>query len=244
MGALPMPQHADRTSSITIAPGGGGSGKKRWGDTMAMAELKQFTKTNTLSGAHSQGYWRDLLGREDLHRHVRLTVEAITTVAVVVIMVVVSLDVELSSGRRTADDEKSVTRVLETVAVCIFIAEVAMLIVAQGFVLLPGAYLRDYYNVMNFSLTVLSAVCLWVIDEATWGDSFAVSAVKALRALTVVRLLKFTRLSHELENLLKALRSSGKALGLAGGVALFFLLQWSIVGLQVSRGTRGVRWHF
>lgn len=259
MVALPMPQHGDLTSTITVAPGGGGTGsgggggsgrrgggssrgstgssKKRWGDTMAMAELTQFTTTSTVSGAHSQGCWRDLLGREGLHRRVRLAVEAIITVAVAVMMVVVSLGAELSSGRRTADDEKSVTRVLETAAVCVFIVEAAMLIVSRGLVLLPGAYLRDSYDVMNFFLTVLSAVCLWAFDGAASRGSFVMSAVKASRALTVVRLLKFTHLSHELENLLKALRSSGKALGLAGAVVLFFLLQWSIVGLQVSRAT-------
>ena len=252
MIALPMPQHGDLTSTITVAPGGGtgtggssryggtgGSGKKRWGDTMAMAELTQFTTTSTLSGAPGQGCWRDLIRREGLHRRVRLAVEAVTTVAVVVMMVVVSLDVELSSGRRTADGEKNVTRVLEAVAVCIFIVEAAMLIVSRGLLLLPGAYLRDSFDVMNFALTVLSAVCLWAFDGATSRDSFAVSSVKALRALTVARLMKFTYLSHELENLLKALRSSRKALSLAGGVTLFFLLQWSIVGLQVSRDKLG-----
>lgn len=229
--AIPMPLHGDLASTITVAPESG----KRWGDTMAVAELTRFTKTDMLvSGELSRGCWRDLLGREEVHRRVRIAVEVVKTFAVAVMMVVVSLDVECSSGRRAADsDNWSVTRVLEAAAVCIFIAEAAMLIVARGLVLLPGAYLRDPYHVINFSLTVLSAVCLWEFDDAAWDSSFPVSAIKALRGLTVVRLLKFTSLSHELDNLLKALRSSGKALCLAGGVTLFFLLQWSIVGLQV-----------
>lgn len=44
-----------------------------------------------------------------------------------------------------------------------------------------------------------------------------------------------------LARVLKAVRSSGRALCLAGAIALFFWIQWSIVGLQVRiEATTGV----
>lgn len=180
-----------------------------------------------------QGRWRRFLGRRKVHRVARFVFQAVQVCAVAVTLVVVSLDAELASGRRTPDDETSTMRLLETVAVSAFLAEALVLIVAQGLILLPGAYLRDSSNVFGFSLTVLSAACLWAFGGAGWGGTLWVSTVKVSRALNVFRLLRFAKLSRSLTDLLKALRSSGKSLCLAGGAVLFFWLQWAIVGLQV-----------
>lgn len=180
-----------------------------------------------------QGCWRRILGRRKVHRLARFVFQAFEIFAVAALLVVVALDAELTSGRRTSADETSAMRRLETVAVYAFLAEALVLVVAQGLILLPGAYLRDSSNVFSFSLTVLSAVCLWVFGGAAWAGSLSVSTLKALRALNVFRLLKFAKLSRSLTDLLKAIRSSGKSLCLVGGTVLFFWLQWAIVGLQV-----------
>lgn len=153
--------------------------------------------------------------------------------AVTVMMVVVCRDVELASGRRTSADEIAIMHVLETLAVTTLIAEAILLIIVRGLILLPDAYLRDPSSLFDFSLTFLAAICLWKFGDARWStSSLAVSIVKALRALNVIRLMKFVRMSQGLEDVLKALLSSGNALCLAGGMTLFFWVQWSIVGLQ------------
>lgn len=182
----------------------------------------------------NQGCWRRFLGREKHHRLARAVFQAVQVCAVASILVVVALDAELASGRRTAADETGAVRLLETAAVSAFLAEAAVLIVAQGLVLLPGAYLRVPSNVLGFSLTVLATVCLWPFGGSGRGGDLPLSAVKALRALNVLRLVRLAKLSCSLMNLLRALRSSGKALCLAGAVVLSFWLQWAIVGLQVS----------
>ena len=181
----------------------------------------------------NHGCWRRFLGREKHHRFARVAFHIVEVCAIVTILVVVSLDVELASGRRTAVDKTSAMRVLETTAVSAFVAEAVVQTIAQGLILLPGAYLRSLSNILGFSLTVLSAVCLWPFGDTTRGGDLPLSAVKALRALNVLRLVRFAKLSCSLMDLLKALRSSGKALCLAGAVVLSFWIQWAIVGLQV-----------
>lgn len=182
--------------------------------------------------------WRSFLGRKRLHRLVRFAFETAVLSAVVATMIAVCFDVEISSGRRDpgANEPATTSTILETFAVSVFLAEVVLLAIARGFVLIPGAYLRVPQDALNFALAILSAVCLWALPGESWGDLyFAVSVVKALRGLTVIRLLKAVRLSQELSIVLKAIRSCGRALCLAGGILLFFWLQWSIVGLQVHR---------
>lgn len=182
----------------------------------------------------NQGCWRRFLGREESHRLARATFQAVEVCAVVAILVVVSVDVELASGRRTAaGDKTSAKHRLETAAVCAFLAGALVQIVAQGLVLLPGAYLRSSSNILGLSLTALSTVCLWPFGDSERGGDLPLSAFKALRALNVLRLVRVAMLSCSLMDLLKALRSSGRALCLAGAVVLSFWIQWSIVGLQV-----------
>lgn len=185
----------------------------------------------------NQGCWGRFLGKRATHRLARSTLHAARVLAVAATLVVVCHDAELSSGRRsTPADETDSIRLLEAVAVYTFLAETTALIVARGLVLLPNAYLRKSSDFFEFLLTVLSAVCLWGFGGAGWAGARSVSAVKAARALNVFRLLRYSRLSRSLTDLLNALRSSWKALCLAVGVAVFFWLQWAIVGLQVSDG--------
>lgn len=196
--------------------------------------VRRRSKTRAASPMKGpQGRWRKIVGRRQVHRLARFVFEAVQVCAVGTLLVVVALDAELTSGRRTSADETSTMRLLEAAAVSVFLAEALVLIVAQGLILLPGAYLRDSSNVFNFSLSVLSAVCLWAFGGVAWAGSLPVSTLKALRALNVVRLLRLARLSRSLTDLLKALRSSGKSLCLVGGAVLFFWLQWAIIGLQV-----------
>lgn len=194
------------------------------------------SKRDTPSARGNQGCWRRFLGKKKHHKLARATFQAIQACAIVAILVVVSLDVELASGRRTVADKTDIMRLVETVAVSAFLAEALVLVVAQGLVLLPGAYLRRSSDILCFSLTVLSTACLWPLGGSGGAGALPLSAIKAMRALNVLRLMRFAKLSCSLMDLLRALRSSGKALCLAGAVVLSFWIQWAIVGLQVPPG--------
>lgn len=226
---LPSLVHNNATNGGTsVSDGGNCRGVRTEGDLG-----RHIKDDDRMNGKRAEGCWRRFLRWKTLHRVVRFVFESVIMCAVVITLVVVSLDSELASGRRTASDDTDAMRNLETVAVTAFLAEAILLSVARGLVLLPNAYLRDSSDIIRCLLTALSAVSLWAFGGAKWGESFAVSVVKAMRALNVVRLLKLVPLSRGLVDVLKALRSSGRALCLAGGITLFFWLQWSIIGLQV-----------
>eukprot|EP00903_Cladosiphon_okamuranus_P008160 g7859.t1 len=211
-------------------------------DTGSIARLALPRAAGNASGDLSvrgnQGCWRRFLGRQRPHRLARVAFQAVEVCAVVAILVVVSVDVELASGRRMAADGKTgALHLLEMAAVSAFLVGALLHIVAQGLVLLPGAYLRGSSDILAFLLTALSTVCLWPFGNGERAGDLPLSAVKALRALNILRLVWVAKLSCSLMDLLKALRSSGRALCLAGAVVLACWIQWAIVGLQVWGGT-------
>lgn len=210
---------------------GGGVRPGTQGDVLAGSGRSNASSARSARG--NQGCWRRFLRRRKPRRLARLAYQTTQVSAVVVTLVVVSLDAELVSGRR--NEGVGTTRLLlETASVWAFLADALLCIVAQGLVLLPGGYLRDPSNVLAFILTILSAVCLWGFGGTVGrGTLLSVSTLKALRGLNVFRLLRLAELSRSLTDLLRSLRSSGKALCLVGGVVVFFWLQWAIVGLQV-----------
>eukprot|EP00752_Nemacystus_decipiens_P004767 g4338.t2 len=215
-----------------VLPGSGGSSSARG----------KSPSPSSVEGRYNEGgCWKRFLERRrKKHRRLaRAAFQSAEVLAVVAILVVVAVDVEIFSGRRAAADRTTgAVRALETAAVSAFLAQALVVIVARGLVLLPGAYLRRSSSVLGFALTVLSTACLWPFgNSAPGGEGLWLSAVKALRALNALRLVRLARLSHSLMDLLRALRSSGKALCLAGAVVLSFWIQWSIVGLQVWGGT-------
>ncbi|CAM9843940.1 unnamed protein product [Ectocarpus sp. 6 AP-2014] len=241
----PLDIESERNASVgavhhrTSRSGRQGGGVRRGTQGDMLAGSGRPNASSALSTRGHQGCWRRFLRRRKSRRLARLAHQTAQVSAVVVTLVVVSLDAELVSGRRT--EGVGTTRLLlETASVWAFLADALLCIVAQGLVLLPGGYLRDPSNVLAFILTILSAICLWGFGGTVGrGTLLSVSTLKALRGLNVFRLLRLAELSRSLTDLLRSLRSSGKALCLVGGVVVFFWLQWAIVGLQVWEGTFG-----
>lgn len=226
----------------SLAAGGATKDTGRRGGDGGAGGAKRRERSNSSSGAgaggdHHPGRWRRLLGNPRVHRLARLVFESVQVAAVAATLIVVAVDAEVYSGRRTSatDGTYGAVRLAELAAVTAFLLEAAVLVVARGLVLLPGACLRDPSIVFCFSLTALSATCLWALGGAgaAGEEAFWVTVARAARALNVFRLLRLVRMSDSLADLLNALRSSGKALCLAGGVVLCFWLQWAIVGLEV-----------
>ncbi|CAM9483745.1 unnamed protein product, partial [Ectocarpus fasciculatus] len=217
-----------------------GGGVRRGTQADVLAGSGRPNASSAISTRGNQGCWRRFLRRRKARRLARLAYQTAQVSAVVITLVVVSLDAELVSGRRTEGGVGTTRLLLETASVWAFLADALLCIVAQGLVLLPGGYLRDPSDVLALVLTILSAVCLWGFGSTGGrGTLLSVSTLKALRGLNVFRLLRLAELSRSLTDLLRSLRSSGKALCLVGGVVVFFWLQWAIVGLQVWEGTFG-----
>lgn len=112
------------------------------------------------------------------------------TAAVCITAVGVSVDVELSTGRRSRADISSEWYVLEAIVLGILSLECSVLIISKGLVLLPEAYLRDPLNVVDILVTAVSFVCLLEFNEKRWDDSAVISLLRATRGLRVLRLVK------------------------------------------------------
>ena len=117
----------------------------------------------------------------------------------------------------------------------VFTAEMALKIVAQGFVLNRGAYLRDVWNWLDFTVVVSGWVASVLARELS-GDSNDLSAISALRAIRVLRPLR--TISHVrgmrllVQSFLASLPKTADVLILFG----FFLLTFAIVGVHLFQG--------
>lgn len=133
--------------------------------------------------------WENLVSRHSmLHCCVRYLVEGIMVIAVGVTIVGVCLDVELATGRRNRSDVLDEWYAVEFIVMCVFFLEAAVLVIARGLMLLPHAFLRDRLRVLDFAMTVFSAVCLLAFNDERWDGSKVAVALKATRAFRVVRL--------------------------------------------------------
>ncbi|KER19176.1 hypothetical protein T265_15631, partial [Opisthorchis viverrini] len=85
------------------------------------------------------------------------------------------------------DDSNAVNQVLEKVElafVIIFTTESALKIIAYGFILHPGAYLRTFWNILDFSIVLVG-----LSSKVLEGTSADVKALRAFRVLRPLRLL-------------------------------------------------------
>lgn len=223
------PRHPVRKLCIWLtAPIAGVSSPKAIKTPGLRASVKRRSRT-----AGERSCWERLPGRLGSQMFARYVMETILMAAVITSLVLVAIDLECYTGRRSRTEHKYATYLGEIVVIGVFVVEAFVLTIARGFIWLPGAYLRDPINLLDFGIMILSVLCFLALNSMAWDNSTAISAIKAVRALRVVRLLKSASGAPELASVLKAIQTSGKALCLAGAVTLFFWMQWSILGLQV-----------
>lgn len=85
------------------------------------------------------------------------------------------------------DDESTVAKMLgrvEVVMTVLFFIEMTLKICAQGFIAMPGAYLRNSWNVLDFVVVVISLFQLFSDDS---GNLKSLRSLRALRALRPLR---------------------------------------------------------
>ena len=122
---------------------------------------------------------------------------------------------------------------------CIFIGEMVLKILAKGFVCHKHAYLRNWWNILDFAIVMVSIV-LMTLDVLSWaGFSVGNTSLGVLRALRAVRALRPLRLIRRLPSLrvivLALLRSIPDVLQTLLAVAMF-LVVFSVMGVNVYKG--------
>lgn len=117
--------------------------------------------------------------------------------------------------------------IVEVMFTLFFTAEMAMQVLAMGFVGHPHAYLADAWNHLDFAIVVVSwlTVLFPNVDNLT--------AARALRALRPLRTIKrLPKLKKQVDTIVESV----PFLLDVAMLALFILTVWSILGLQLFKG--------
>ncbi|XP_026834081.1 voltage-dependent calcium channel type D subunit alpha-1 isoform X2 [Drosophila erecta] len=120
---------------------------------------------------------------------------------------------------------------VEYVFLVIFTAECVMKILAYGFVLHNGAYLRNGWNLLDFTIVVIGAISTAL--SQLMKDAFDVKALRAFRVLRPLRLVSgVPSLQVVLNSILKAM----VPLFHIALLVLFVIIIYAIIGLELFSG--------
>ncbi|XP_070075567.1 voltage-dependent calcium channel type D subunit alpha-1 isoform X1 [Drosophila takahashii] len=120
---------------------------------------------------------------------------------------------------------------VEYIFLVIFTAECVMKILAYGFVLHNGAYLRNGWNLLDFTIVVIGAISTAL--SQLMKDAFDVKALRAFRVLRPLRLVSgVPSLQVVLNSILKAM----VPLFHIALLVLFVIIIYAIIGLELFSG--------
>ena len=111
--------------------------------------------------------------------------------------------------------------------------EAILKIVTFTFFSAEDAYIKDYWNILDFSVVIIGLISFGV-EKMLGGKK--ISGLTALKAFRILRPLKTVKRVKGLKNLVLALLASIGHLGETVIVLFFFFLLFSITGLQMWQG--------
>ncbi|XP_065581500.1 muscle calcium channel subunit alpha-1-like isoform X9 [Artemia franciscana] len=120
---------------------------------------------------------------------------------------------------------------IEYVFLVIFTVECFMKIIAYGFVAHPGAYLRNTWNLLDFTIVVIGMVSTALSSMAIEGFD-----VKALRAFRVLRPLRLVSGVPSLQIVLNSILKAMIPLLHIALLVLFVIIIYAIIGLELFSG--------
>ncbi|XP_037295286.1 muscle calcium channel subunit alpha-1 isoform X2 [Manduca sexta] len=120
---------------------------------------------------------------------------------------------------------------IEYVFLVIFTGECVMKIIAYGFVMHPGSYLRNGWNLLDFTIVVIGMVS--TVLSSIFKDAFDVKALRAFRVLRPLRLVSgVPSLQIVLNSILKAM----VPLLHIALLVIFVIIIYAIIGLELFSG--------
>ncbi|OAD53497.1 Voltage-dependent calcium channel type D subunit alpha-1 [Eufriesea mexicana] len=120
---------------------------------------------------------------------------------------------------------------IEYIFLVIFTVECVMKIIAYGFVAHPGAYLRNGWNILDFSIVVIGMVS--TVLTILMKEGFD---VKALRAFRVLRPLRLVSGVPSLQVVLNSILRAMIPLLHIALLVLFVIIIYAIIGLELFSG--------
>lgn len=121
---------------------------------------------------------------------------------------------------------------LEGLFFLVYILEMFVKIIAQGFLFQRGAYLRDLWNIIDFSI-ILASAASFTGNRSTQGDSINFASFRALRILKPLKTMKSIK---KLRTIVKALLGSLPFLADIMIIVIFTCSVFAIIGLQLYQG--------
>ncbi|XP_072155545.1 muscle calcium channel subunit alpha-1 isoform X4 [Bemisia tabaci] len=120
---------------------------------------------------------------------------------------------------------------IEYVFLVIFTVECVMKIVAYGFVAHPGAYLRNGWNLLDFTIVVIGMISTTLSNLMKEGFD-----VKALRAFRVLRPLRLVSGVPSLQVVLNSILRAMVPLLHIALLVIFVIIIYAIIGLELFSG--------
>ncbi|XP_059226806.1 muscle calcium channel subunit alpha-1 isoform X3 [Stomoxys calcitrans] len=120
---------------------------------------------------------------------------------------------------------------IEYIFLVIFTSECAMKIIAYGFVLHPGSYLRNGWNFLDFFIVVIGMISTALSNLVKEGFD-----VKALRAFRVLRPLRLVSGVPSLQVVLNSILKAMIPLLHIALLVLFVIIIYAIIGLELFSG--------
>ncbi|XP_075219333.1 ca[2+]-channel protein alpha[[1]] subunit D isoform X3 [Lycorma delicatula] len=120
---------------------------------------------------------------------------------------------------------------IEYIFLVIFTAECVMKIIAYGFVAHPGAYLRNGWNLLDFTIVVIGMISTALSNLMKEGFD-----VKALRAFRVLRPLRLVSGVPSLQVVLNSILRAMVPLLHIALLVLFVIIIYAIIGLELFSG--------
>ncbi|XP_074639691.1 voltage-dependent T-type calcium channel subunit alpha-1H-like isoform X1 [Acropora palmata] len=123
----------------------------------------------------------------------------------------------------------------------IFTFEMMMKVVAHGFVVGPGTYLKDGWNVLDGSLVLVSLIDVIITYRSIFtlsrtSASEVLGTLKVFRALRTLRPLRMIRRAPGLKLVVQTLLYSLKPIGNTVLIAAIFFVMFGILGVQIFKG--------
>ncbi|XP_070150873.1 ca[2+]-channel protein alpha[[1]] subunit D isoform X7 [Polyergus mexicanus] len=120
---------------------------------------------------------------------------------------------------------------IEYIFLVIFTAECVMKIIAYGFVAHPGAYLRNGWNLLDFTIVVIGMISTVLMIIMKEGFD-----IKALRAFRVLRPLRLVSGVPSLQVVLNSILRAMVPLLHIALLVLFVIIIYAIIGLELFSG--------
>lgn len=130
---------------------------------------------------------------------------------------------------------KRTLKMMNNIISATFVLEATLKILHKGFIVGPTAYLKDNWNMLDFTIVMFSLLD-WVLSSISSMD---IGFIRSFRALRALRPLRMISKNEGMKNVVNSLLRSIPQLFNVLLISVLFYLVFGILGVQLFRGALG-----